>query len=632
MLATSSLLLACAPSDPATSDLVRVERAWFHPSASEQMPLRDDPGWRPVDLPDFWGLTRRAKAHEGWYRLEFPADGDGPWAALIPGDWDSLYVELNGDPQIEALPQYADMLPTAPSLLLLIRGRDLRPGGNELALRFQTAVWRIGSLGAITTGPAAIVQTERERRYLRQSVLPSSFAWFALACGAIVALLGRWEETRAARWFAAGTAAWCLPLLEPMRSLIDFHEGLPSSVLLHSFPPFFAIGFHRALQLRRPRVERVLLGTIVAGTAVRVLAPPLLVPGIDWLWWMVDIAIATYLLQLALRTRRAGTMPRATGMLVAGALGILAGLHDVVSLVVGRPLLGFALSPYAPAVLGLATAAALVRTLGQRLAMAQRLNFELEERVEEKRLELAGSYARMAELERDRAIAAERERLMREMHDGTGGQIVSALAMVEGGSFERSAIIDVLHDALADLRFSIDSLAPSEPDLLSLLGAARARIEPRLEARGMRFSWEVRDVPRPAHFGPQTALQGLRIFQEAVVNALRHADASVVTVRTGEERDASGAHWVFVEIADDGKGIAPEVRESIWKPLFTTKKRGTGLGLPIVVNIIGRHEGLVSFDSEPGRGTTFRVSLPPRAASEEPEPDQGGAAEVALKG
>lgn len=595
------LALACTRAPPAPGEVEEVTSAWFHPSAREAMPPADDPGWRRVSLPDFWGLRRRAAAVEGWYRLAFTVGDERPWAALVPGDWDALRIELNGFPQPAAPRQYADLLPTAPILLVPLPARDLRIGANELALRFESAPWRIGSLGPLTFGPAARLQDLRERRYLRQAVLPSSFAWFALACGTIVALLARWDERRAAPWFAAGTAAWCLPLVEPMRTLLDFGHGLPSSVLLHAFPPLYAIGFHRALQLRRPRLEGVLLGTIAAGAAVRALVPPLLIPAVDWLWWMVGIAIATYLLHLALRAHRANALPRASGLLLAGAIGIAAGMHDVASLIAGRPLVGLALSPYAPAVLGMATTAALVRTLGERLAVARRLNLELEERVAENRRALAGSYARMAELERDRAIAAERQRLMREMHDGAGGQIVSALAMVEGGTFERDAIVEVLHDALADLRFSIDSLDPTEPDLLSLLGAARARLEPRLEARGACFSWQVRDVPTPARFGPAVALQVLRIFQEAVVNALRHADARVVTVRTGEARDAAGA-WVVVEIADDGKGFAPEAagaagRAGGGRGLGNMRRRAAAIGAELAI------------ESGP-EGTCVRLRLP----------------------
>jgi signal transduction histidine kinase len=597
-----AVALGCAPAGPAGSPLGEVTEAWFHPSAELEPPAPDDPQWRRVALPDFWGIGRRSQAREGWYRITFAARPDQPWAASVEGDWSDLHVFLNGRAQLHDREQYADLLPSEPPVLVLMPAHQLEPGDNQLLLRFETAVWRIGSLGPLLIGPAERVHAQRERKYLRQSVLPTSLTWFALACGTILALLARWEETRATGWFAAGTAAWCIPLLEPTRSLISVGHALPSSVLLHAFPPLFAIGFHRVLRLERPSVERVLLGSIVLGAAVRAFVPPILIPTVDWSWWVVDIGIALYLFQLALRTRRTDVLPYASGaLLLAAALAIVAGIHDVSSLLARRPLLGFAFTPYVPAVLGLATVAALVSALGKRLADAQRLNLELERRVEEKRCELASSYARMAELERDRAIAAERERLMREMHDGTGGQIVSALAMVEGGTFERDAVVEALRDALADLRFSIDSLDPAEPDLLSLLGAARARLEPRLEARGLRFAWEVGDIPRPAHFGPETALQVLRIFQEAVVNALRHAQARVLTVRTGEERDATGA-WVFVEVADDGKGFAPDAPEE-------ALRAGGGRGL---ANMRRRAEAIgaqLSLASGPG-GTTVRLRLP----------------------
>lgn len=593
-------LLACAREAPPTAAR-QIDRAWFHPSASEAPPERDDPEWREVALPDFWDLARRARALDGWYRLAFPADGgESPWAVSVDGDWNALEVALNGQPLLEALPQQAGLVPSDPPLLVLLPPQPL-PAENELLLRFHTVPWRIGFLGPVAVGPAQAVSAARDRQHLRQSVFPTSFAWFTLACAAILALLGRWEATGAAPWFAAGTAAWCLPLVEPLRGLAGSGEGFVTAVLLHAFPPLFAVGFHRILQLRRPRLERVLLATIAAGAGARVLAPPLLVPAVDWLWWMVDIAIAAYLLLLALRARRVGAIPRAGALLLAGAAGIGAGLHDVASLFAGEALLGVALSPYAPAVLGLTTAAVLVAGLGERLALARSLNLELEQRVEEKRRELAGSYARMAELERDRAITAERARLMRDMHDGAGGQIVSALAMVEGGAFERDAVAEVLRDALTDLRFSIDSLDPSEPDLLSLLGAARARLEPRLEARGLRFAWEVRDVPPPARFGPGTALQVLRIFQEAVVNALRHAQARVITVRTGEEHGPEG-HWAFVEIADDGKGLVPAAEEAAGRV-------GGGRGLGNMRSRAAAIGATLAIDSGPD-GTRVRLRLP----------------------
>lgn len=119
-------------------------------------------------------------------------------------------------------------------------------------------------------------------------------------------------------------------------------------------------------------------------------------------------------------------------------------------------------------------------------------------------------------------------------------------------------------------------------------------------------------------------------MRQVLVNLVQNAVEAVskegvvgVAARLDEDDGST-----IIEVIDDGKGIPLEIRESIWKPLFTTKKRGTGLGLPIVANIVQRHDGLVSLESTPGKGTTFRLSLPRRDASEEPEPDRGGAAEL----
>ena len=249
--------------------------------------------------------------------------------------------------------------------------------------------------------------------------------------------------------------------------------------------------------------------------------------------------------------------------------------------------------------LALATVAMLVGSLGTRLGFAERLNVELEDRVEARRRELAASYSRMAELERDGAIAAERARLMRDMHDGTGGALVSAISMAEAGG-PAPAIAEVLRDALADLRLSIDSLDPAEPDLVSLLGAARARLEPRFEGRGVRIAWDVREVPRPAGFGPESALQVLRIFQEAVVNAMRHAGGRTVTVRTGVERDAAGRAWVALDVADDGRGFAPDA---------SAPHAGGGRGLGNMRRRAAALGGELAVASGAG-GTCVRLRLP----------------------
>jgi PAS domain S-box-containing protein len=89
-----------------------------------------------------------------------------------------------------------------------------------------------------------------------------------------------------------------------------------------------------------------------------------------------------------------------------------------------------------------------------------------------------------------------------------------------------------------------------------------------------------------------------------------------------------GGAYVMISVVDSGTGMSPNLLTKIFDPFFTTKEshQGTGLGLSTVMAILKSHKGLVQVESEPGRGTTFRVCLPAMVPSAQPE---AGAAEPA---
>jgi signal transduction histidine kinase len=99
-----------------------------------------------------------------------------------------------------------------------------------------------------------------------------------------------------------------------------------------------------------------------------------------------------------------------------------------------------------------------------------------------------------------------------------------------------------------------------------------------------------------------------QVFLNILVNA-GHAIEQHGTIRisTGQEDDK-----VFIEIADSGKGIAPENLSRVFDPFFTTKPvgQGTGLGLSLSYSIVRKHHGHISVESSIGAGTTFRIMLP----------------------
>ena len=106
---------------------------------------------------------------------------------------------------------------------------------------------------------------------------------------------------------------------------------------------------------------------------------------------------------------------------------------------------------------------------------------------------------------------------------------------------------------------------------------------------------------------------------QAILNLLQNACAALdgqggITLRTraimnftiGDIRHAVVAS---IEIEDDGPGIPPELQDSVFYPLVTSRPEGTGLGLPAAQELISRHGGLIEFESRPGR-TVFLVRIP----------------------
>jgi signal transduction histidine kinase len=66
---------------------------------------------------------------------------------------------------------------------------------------------------------------------------------------------------------------------------------------------------------------------------------------------------------------------------------------------------------------------------------------------------------------------------------------------------------------------------------------------------------------------------------------------------------------VIAEVSDTGEGIPGDVLQNIFNPFFTTKGKGTGLGLPIIQRFVEAHNGKIEVDNHPGEGSTFRVKL-----------------------
>jgi signal transduction histidine kinase len=101
-----------------------------------------------------------------------------------------------------------------------------------------------------------------------------------------------------------------------------------------------------------------------------------------------------------------------------------------------------------------------------------------------------------------------------------------------------------------------------------------------------------------------------QVLWNLVSNAVQAIESSgTLTVATRPSDPSQGA-GVTIRVSDTGGGIPHDVVHNIFNPFFTTKAKGTGLGLPIVHAIVEKHGGAIHLDNQEGKGVTFSVFLP----------------------
>lgn len=171
------------------------------------------------------------------------------------------------------------------------------------------------------------------------------------------------------------------------------------------------------------------------------------------------------------------------------------------------------------------------------------------------RLRLAAQEAELMQLhEKERAHASqmvrehERERLMRDLHDGLSGHLVSIMALAERNTGESAAIERAARAALDDLRLVINSLDLSDGDLRIALAAFHERLEPQLRRLDIALRWSTEKLPEVTGITPSHALSVLRILQEAVTNAIKHGPARHIDIEGKETGDGRA----MLQVRDDG--------------------------------------------------------------------------------
>jgi two-component system nitrogen regulation sensor histidine kinase NtrY len=139
-------------------------------------------------------------------------------------------------------------------------------------------------------------------------------------------------------------------------------------------------------------------------------------------------------------------------------------------------------------------------------------------------------------------------------------------------------------------------------NLNDLAREAMRLFEPQLAHAGIAPRLELDPQLRPVPADPE---QITRVLRNLVLNAIdAMPQGGALTVRTAAQNGG-----VRMEVADTGQGLTAEECERLFTPYYTTKTHGTGLGLAIVQSVISDHKGRIAVESQPGKGTTFRIEM-----------------------
>jgi signal transduction histidine kinase len=590
------------------------------PPASLMHPPPAGAGWRQVGLPD---LIRQdvATSVEAprqvsliWYRLSYPAlpaVGDAQTRARThtrlsvyipraPGGAAHVFARARHG-WVVLLDNREEWANQWNRPLIAHVPPELLPtdGPLELAIALPHAMGAPHGLTTVWVGPRDTLMARWAWRWDLQVTVPQVVSLSILVLGLFS--LAAWARQRhePTYWmFGLISLTWALRNVHLWANVPTTLEGQAWHWWLAkvTVPWFIALPLvfaYRFQPVRYPRVEAVFLAYAVWRT---LLTLPL--------WhWSVDTTLIEYGLDVtlagiaaALMTRDAWQRGSRELIVITGTfwLGIAFGVHDLMMIAQFASLESVLLTPVTTLCFTASFLYALHRRYLRALVHTEALNASLESRVAQQRSELEASHQRLRDVEQQQVRLLERQRLMRDMHDGVGSALITSLAMVERGQLRPDEVAQVLRDCVDDLRMVIESLEPIGHDLLTLLGALRFRLGKRLGAAGLKLNWQMNELPPLPWLDPTEALQVLRLVQEVFTNVIKHAQAAHLTVQA--EVAEGGAH-VWVCITDDGQGFDPAAAHA-GKGLHGMRERARRIGGEVLVR------------SQPGQGTEVRLVLP----------------------
>jgi signal transduction histidine kinase len=560
----------------------------------------EDTQWQSFDLPLRW--TSRPGEPLRTVALRLRATLDAPptqaWAVLLSHASTGGRISVNGrmvgeirtaDAATEVRWRRPHLLAIDPELLV----------AGENTILIQTA-YRSGVhvLAGVELGPLAEVGRSYDWQFFASSVLPWVGGTLAACLALIFALLWLRRHDATIGLVALASSFWVLRSAFFLIEAVPAGGGLWLDALFYVANGGFAVVMTLVLlrMAGRSSSRAAWIAALYAaiGPALVLATGGHATPHLDRLWLpgLIGMVLVGLLYALLSRVRKHESLQIV--VITAMTAGIAAAIYDYGVAQGWLPEATMLALHWVGPLLLIALATPVVDRFVGVLREAEGARNDLESRVREREQMLKRNYERLREGERMQASAAERQRIMQDMHDGLGTQLVSSLLLVERGALNQAQVAQVLRESIDDMRLAIDALAQGNSDLLAALGNLRYRMEPRFRAGGIELIWDAREMPEELNINPDAVLPILRIVQESLTNALKHSQARAVSVSLQVTQAGDEPPELQVRVTDNGKGIAGE--------------RVGGRGLMNMRSRANKIGGTLSLESVPGTGTRVKFA------------------------
>ena len=568
---------------------------------------------RAVTLPSFTAARSAAddtpvfSGQFDWHDREQPL----AWSVFLPRFTNGVEVAVNGvvvldsrrDPAANRPDRNAPAIAVIPSSLL-------RAGTNDLTVRLF--VWGpiTGFLDGVYVGPDDVLRHYYDQRTLLFVTLPVVFSAWQAILAVILSIM--WVMRRHEPAYGVLAAAMAIGVVQAFLStpLDDTRYAPLNAIAIASAPlesglvlAFGILFFGR----KWPRYGAVIFLPGLVLVASGLIGGPTAVRGMYLVVGTPTVGICIML--LALITAKAVLRRQdVASLLLACAITIVltCWVHDMLSVLQIAPDRRIFFSRLSYSAMLVAIGAALTWRFARALNQVDSFAGRMVVLVREAEDKLKASFAREEERAHAAALARERTRLMRDLHDGLGGQLVSIVAMSERDS-TATPIGEAARAALKDLRLVIDSMDDIGGDLMLALGSWRERAMAQLRPHDIALDWHAVPQGLPLHpeLRPWHVVQIVRLLDEALTNAVKHAGARRIKVDIELLTDAAGYACGCISVEDDGKGFS-------LAPDGTATGRGTtGRGLRNMQSRAARCGAELELKSGAG-GTRVRLTLPRR--------------------